>query len=58
MVPRSTGALASLEFSKRLLREADPDPATGRLQVRVGCGVWGWRGELWGVYAREGGGRR
>ncbi|GIL99084.1 hypothetical protein Vretimale_4332 [Volvox reticuliferus] len=33
MVPRSTGALASLEFSKRLLRQHAPDPNTGRLQA-------------------------
>ncbi|GLC51634.1 hypothetical protein PLESTB_000523600, partial [Pleodorina starrii] len=33
MVPRSTGALASLEFSKRLLRQHAPDPVTGKLQA-------------------------
>jgi hypothetical protein len=34
MIPRSTGALASLEFSKRWLRQNAPDPVTGKLQAR------------------------
>ncbi|KAG2449622.1 hypothetical protein HYH02_005155 [Chlamydomonas schloesseri] len=33
MIPRSTGALASLEFSKRWLRQNAPDPVTGKLQA-------------------------